>query len=287
MISACISTQEKCASFYSIRACLLAIFCVFRHAKYSWLVPTYIKEYTRENTCTMQDSPHAHDVEGSALFFETEAAVGTMLCEIEKLLASESYDEASAESVKRTSAAIHDTVECAKHNDGSMPGSYAALQTSTSEKIENMLDNRHLSQCISESEAILHAMEEVLVAQQFSLPAVQRLFQGMNTTWRDASTMVAAHNKQRCVEWSVRFTLRAEARLNMQKETARALEQMQECVHHQGEIDRIHRHVASMLAPTGNPDMHSFSTTLYRRFLRQVPGYHYTPEPHFASLSLR
>ena len=72
----------------------------------------------------------------------------------------------------------------------------------------------------------------------------------------------------------------------MKKDTERALEQMQQCVQYPGETERIRQHVASLLAPTGNPDLHSFSSRLYCRFIGQISGHHYLPEQHLASLSL-
>jgi len=234
----------------------------------------------------MQHSRHLHDVERSALFLKTEAAVKTIQGEIEALLASESYNKESAHFVECMTAVIHETVERAKHNDGIMAASYEALQTNTSELIGNMLDDRQFSQCISESEEILRAIEEVMLAPQFSMPLVRELFQSMNQKWRTASAMVAARNQPRFMEWSVLFTTRAKDRLNMKKDTERALEQMQQCVQYPGETERIRQHVALILAPTGNPDLHSFSSRLYCRFIGQTSGHHYLPEQHLASLSL-
>ena len=127
----------------------------------------------------------------------------TIQGEIETLLASESYNKESAKFVECMTGVIHETVERAKHNDGSMAASYDTLQTSTSELVENMLDNQQFSQCISESEEILRAIEEVMLAPQFSMPLVRELFQSMNQKWRTASTMVAARNQPRLMEWSV------------------------------------------------------------------------------------
>jgi len=113
----------------------------------------------------MQHSQHGHNVERLALFLKTEAAVRTIQDKIEALLASESYNKESAQFVECMTAVIHETVERAKHNDGSMEASYETLQTSTSKHIENMLDNLQFSQCISESEEILRTIEEVMLAQ--------------------------------------------------------------------------------------------------------------------------
>jgi len=234
----------------------------------------------------MQHSQHHHDVKRSDLFLKTEAAVQTMLCEIEALVTSASYNKESAEFVQCITGAINETMARAQHNDARMAATYDTLQTSTAEKIEDMLDNRQFSQCISESEEILRAMEEVMLAQQFSMTAVQRLFQGMNRTWSAGSSMVAARNQPRFGELCVQFTIRAKARLNMKNETEHALEKIQQCVPYSGELERIQQDVASMLAPTGNPDLHSFSSRLYFRFLRQISGHHSNPETHLASLSL-
>jgi hypothetical protein len=234
----------------------------------------------------MQHGQRQHDVKRSDLFLKTETAVQTMLCEIEALVTSASYNKESAEFVQCITGVINETMARAQHNDAHMAATYDTLQTSTAEQIEDMLDNRQFSQCISESEEILRAMEEVMLAQQFSMPAVQQLFQGMNRTWSAGSSMVAARNQPRFREWCVQFTIRAKARLQMKNETERALEKMQQGVPYSGELEHTQQAVASMLAPTGNPDLHSFSSRLYCRFIAQISGHHYNPEQHLASLSL-